>query len=85
MNCRKGHHYLTVFAVLVARRGVFATEDKDHATFTRFAEEPLIGKNPKNLTVKEQVRMEDHDLKHLVTGQVHLVTSTTSFLMSDRL
>jgi transposase len=41
MNCRKGHHYLTVFADLVARRVVFATEGKDHATFTRFAEEIL--------------------------------------------
>lgn len=41
MNCRKGHHYLTVFADLVARRVVFATEGKDHTTFTRFAEEIL--------------------------------------------
>ena len=41
MNCRKGHHCLTVFADLVARRVVFATEGKDHTTFTRFAEEIL--------------------------------------------
>ena len=41
MNCRKGHHYLTVFADLVARRVVFATEGKDHTTFQRFAEELL--------------------------------------------
>ena len=39
MNCRKGHNYLTVFADLVARRVVFATEGKDHTTFQRFAEE----------------------------------------------
>jgi transposase len=41
MNCRKGHHYLTVFADLVAKRVVFATEGKDHTTFERFAEEIL--------------------------------------------
>lgn len=39
LNCRKGHHYLTVFADLAARRVVFATEGKDHTTFRRFAEE----------------------------------------------
>jgi len=38
MNSRKGHNYLTVFADLVARRVVFATEGKDHTTFQRFAE-----------------------------------------------
>ena len=41
MNCRKGHHYLTVFADLLARRVLFATEGKDHTTFQRFAEEIL--------------------------------------------
>lgn len=41
LNCRKGHHYLTVFADLVARRVVFATAGKDHPTFQRFAEELL--------------------------------------------
>lgn len=41
LNCRKGHHYLTVFADLVARRVVFATAGKGHATFTRFAGELL--------------------------------------------
>ena len=41
MNCRKGHHYLSVFADLVARRVVFATEGKDRTTFTRFTEEIL--------------------------------------------
>lgn len=41
MNCRKGHEYLTVFADLVQKRVVFATEGKDHSTFTRFAEEIL--------------------------------------------
>ena len=39
MNCRKGHEYLTVFADLVKKRVVFATEGKDHTTFERFAEE----------------------------------------------
>ncbi len=41
MNSRKGHNYLTVFADLVARRVVYATEGKDHTTFTRFAEQLL--------------------------------------------
>jgi transposase len=30
LNCRKGHNYLTVFADLVNRRVIFATEGKDH-------------------------------------------------------
>jgi len=51
MNCRKGHNYLTVFADLVARRVVFATEGKDHTTFTRFAEEILKHNgHPKSIT-----------------------------------
>jgi transposase len=33
--------YLTVFADLIAKRVVFATEGKDHTTFRRFAEEIL--------------------------------------------
>jgi len=41
MNLRKGREYLTVFADLVARRVVFATEGKDSATFLRFCEELL--------------------------------------------
>jgi transposase len=41
MSSRKGHHYLTVFADLVQKRVVFATEGKDHTTFQRFAEEIL--------------------------------------------
>ena len=41
MSSRKGHHYLTVFADLMARRVVYATEGKDHTTFERFAEEIL--------------------------------------------
>ena len=41
MNTRKGHHYLSVFADLVKRRVVFATEGKDHTVFRRFAEELL--------------------------------------------
>ena len=39
MNRRKGHNYLTVFADLVERRVLFATEGKDHTTFAAFAEE----------------------------------------------
>lgn len=41
MNTRKGHHYLSVFADLVKRRVVFATEGKDHTVFGRFVEELL--------------------------------------------
>jgi transposase len=41
MSCRKGREYLTVFADLVNKRVVFATEGKDHTTFQRFAEEIL--------------------------------------------
>lgn len=41
MNCRKGHDYLTIFADLVNKRVVYATEGKDPTTFTRFAEEIL--------------------------------------------
>lgn len=41
MSSRKGHNYLTVFADLMKRRVVFATEGKDHTTFLRFAEEIL--------------------------------------------
>jgi len=33
MSTRKGHHYLTVFADLLARRVIFATEGKDAQTF----------------------------------------------------
>ena len=36
MNVRKGHHYLTVFADLVGRRVLFATEGKDHWTIRDF-------------------------------------------------
>jgi len=41
LSCRKGHDYLSVFADLVERRVVFATEGKDHTVFERFAEEIL--------------------------------------------
>lgn len=41
MSLRKGHQYLTVFADLVERRVLFATEGKDSATFHAFAEELL--------------------------------------------
>lgn len=41
LNCRKGHAYLTVFADLIQRRVIYATEGKDHSTFQRFAEELL--------------------------------------------
>ena len=36
MNCRKGHDYLSVFADLVEKRVIFATEGKDAATFRAF-------------------------------------------------
>lgn len=39
MNRRKGHQYLTVFADLIGRRVLFATEGKDHWTFEDFAAE----------------------------------------------
>jgi transposase len=38
MNCRKGHDYLTVFADLVKKRVIFATEGKDAATFQAFVQ-----------------------------------------------
>ena len=38
MNCRKGHNYLTVFADLLARRVIFATEGKDARTFKAFVQ-----------------------------------------------
>lgn len=37
MNRRKGHHYLTVFVDLLARRVIYATEGKDAATWEAFA------------------------------------------------
>ena len=36
MSIRKGHEYLTVFADLVAKRVLFATEGKDQATWVKF-------------------------------------------------
>jgi transposase len=38
MSVRKGHEYLTVFADLVRKRVLFATEGKDQETWTRFVE-----------------------------------------------
>lgn len=38
MNCRKGHDYLTVFADLVKKRVIFATEGKNAATFAAFVQ-----------------------------------------------
>jgi transposase len=38
LSARKGHKYLTVFADLVARRVLFATEGKDKETWARFVE-----------------------------------------------
>jgi transposase len=51
MNRRKGHNYLTVFADLMARRVLFATEGKDAATWQAFVNE-LIKHNghPKAIT-----------------------------------
>lgn len=38
MNRRKGHHYLTVFADLMKKRVIFATEGKDAKTFEAFVQ-----------------------------------------------
>ena len=38
MSVRKGHQYLNVFAALVARRVLFATQGKDGATWAQFVE-----------------------------------------------
>jgi transposase len=38
MSLRKGHEYLSVFADLVRKRVLFATEGKDHTTWLRFVE-----------------------------------------------
>jgi transposase len=38
MSVRKGHHYVSVFADLVARRVLFATEGKDQGTWLSFVE-----------------------------------------------
>lgn len=51
MNRRKGHHYLTVFADLMKKRVLFATEGKDAGTFQAFVQ-ALGGHNghPKAIT-----------------------------------
>jgi len=51
MSSRKGHNYLSVFADLIERRVIFATEGKDHTVFRRFVEE-LAAHNghPKSIT-----------------------------------
>jgi len=51
MNRRKGHHYLTVFADLLAKRVIFATEGKDASTFKAFVQ-ALLAHNghPKAIT-----------------------------------
>lgn len=38
MNVRKGHEYITVFADLIRKRVLFATEGKDKATWVKFVE-----------------------------------------------
>lgn len=38
MSVRKGHEYISVFADLVARRVIFATEGKDKETWMKFVE-----------------------------------------------
>lgn len=51
MNRRKGHNYLTVFADLIAKRVIFATEGKDSSTWETFVKE--LGKHnghPKAIT-----------------------------------
>jgi transposase len=39
MNVRKGHHYITVFADLIGKRVICATEGKDAETWTSFVQE----------------------------------------------
>lgn len=39
MSVRKGHQYITVFADLVSKRVLFATEGKDKETWVKFVEE----------------------------------------------
>jgi transposase len=38
MSVRKGHEYISVFADLLAKRVIFATEGKDRATWVQFVE-----------------------------------------------
>jgi transposase len=38
MSLRKGHEYISVFADLVRKRVLFATEGKDHSTWLKFVE-----------------------------------------------
>jgi transposase len=38
LNIRKGHEYVSVFADLVAKRVLFATEGKDHQSWDKFVE-----------------------------------------------
>ena len=38
MSIRKGHEYISIFADLIAKRVIFATEGKDKETWTRFIE-----------------------------------------------
>ena len=38
MSVRKGHQYISVFADLIAKRVIFATEGKDRATWVQFVE-----------------------------------------------
>jgi len=38
LNVRKGHEYVSVFADLLAKRVIFATEGKDKSTWERFVE-----------------------------------------------
>lgn len=40
MSIRKGHEYVSVFADLVRKRVLFATEGKDHGVWTRFVAAP---------------------------------------------
>jgi transposase len=56
MNVRKGHNYITVFADLVAKRVIFATEGKDAQTWTRFVEE--LGKHNGHPHAITQVSMD---------------------------
>jgi len=51
LSARKGHDYLTVFADLMEKRVIFATEGKDAKTFQRFADALYVhNRHPKAIT-----------------------------------
>jgi len=57
MNRRKGHNYLTVFADLLVRRVIFATEGKDASTFKGFVEALLAHNGHPNAITQAAIDM----------------------------